>query len=94
MLLRFPARRRPPGRAPEDRLSVHEDVERGAPFCSNPLCGLNLRLPDARIQGAGNWVSLPDGRVFGRNCFGETLLCDACGTGRGPVRLSARASAG
>jgi hypothetical protein len=29
----------------------------------------------------------PDGRIFGRNRFGDILLCDACGTRRGPVRL-------
>jgi hypothetical protein len=34
-------------------------------------------------------VSLPDGRTFGRSRFGNTLLCDACGTRRGPVRLVA-----
>jgi hypothetical protein len=44
---------------------------------------------DARVAGGGNWVTLPDGRVFGRNRFGHLLLCDACGTQRGPVRLPA-----
>jgi hypothetical protein len=44
---------------------------------------------DARVAGGGNWVTLPDGRVFGRNRFGHLLLCDACGTQRGPVRLGA-----
>jgi hypothetical protein len=27
--------------------------------------------------------------MFGRSRFGNTLLCDACGTRRGPVRLAA-----
>jgi hypothetical protein len=27
--------------------------------------------------------------MFGRGRFGNRLLCDACGTRRGPVRLAA-----
>ena len=47
-----------------------------------------MRLVDAQVEGGGNWVTLPDGRIFGRDRFGHALLCDACGTQRGPVRLA------
>ena len=69
-------------------MTGHLEVERGAPFCANPGCALHVRRVDARVEGGGNWVTLPDGRIFGRNRFGDTLLCDACGTQRGPVRIS------
>jgi hypothetical protein len=78
----FPA----PSRS-EDVLSAHNELERGAPFCSNPSCDLHVRLVDLQVEGGGNWVSLPDGRVFGRGRYGSGMLCDACGTRRGPVRL-------
>jgi hypothetical protein len=87
-LLRFPAaaaRERAPG--VDDVLAADHELERGAPFCDNPLCALHVRLQDLHVEGGGNWVSLPDGRTFGRGRFGNTLLCDACGTRRGPVRL-------
>jgi hypothetical protein len=71
----------------DDVLTTDLEVERGAPFCSNAACALHVRLIDAQVQGGGNWVSLPDGRTFGRSRFGNLLLCDACGTSRGPVRL-------
>jgi hypothetical protein len=71
----------------EDALSVHLELERGAPFCANPACALHVRLFDSQVAGGGNWVSLPDGRIFGRIRCGNLLLCDACGTRRGPVRL-------
>lgn len=75
----------------EDVLSVHNELERGAPFCANPACDLHVRLVDVQVEGGGgNWVSLPDGRVFGRGRYGSRLLCDACGTHRGPVRLEPR----
>ena len=67
---------------------MHLEVERGAPFCANPRCDLHVRLLDERVDGGGNWVTLPDGRIFGRGRFGAALLCDACGTLRGPVRLA------
>ena len=54
-----------------------------------PACALHVRLRDAQVQGGGNWVTLPDGRTFGRGRFGSRLLCDACGTLRGPLRLAA-----
>jgi hypothetical protein len=88
-LIRFPGPRRPQPRSTEDVLAGHQEVERGAPFCANPQCALHVRRVDARVEGGGNWVTLPDGRIFGRNRFGEDLLCDACGTQRGPVRLTA-----
>lgn len=72
---------------PEDALSAHNELERGAPFCSNPCCDLHVRLIDLRVESGGNWVSLPDGRMFGRGRYGSRMLCDACGTRRGPVRL-------
>jgi hypothetical protein len=74
----------------EDLCSVHLEIARGAPFCANPHCALHVRRVDAQVSGGGNWVSLPDGRVFGRGRFGNALLCDACGTQRGPVRLPLR----
>jgi len=74
----------------EDVLAVHNELERGAPFCANPACALHVRLVDSQVEGGGNWVSLPDGRVFGRGRFGNRLLCDACGTRRGPVRIETR----
>ena len=73
----------------EDALSVHLELERGAPFCANPACALHVRLLDAQVEGGGNWVSLPDGRTFGRSRCGNTLLCDACATHRGPVSIIA-----
>lgn len=73
----------------EDVLAVHNELERGAPFCGNPLCDLHVRLADLRVEGGGNWVSLSDGRIFGRGRYGNRMLCDACGTRRGPVRLGA-----
>jgi hypothetical protein len=72
----------------EDVLTVHLELERGAPFCANPACALHVRIIDSEVEGGGNWVSLPDGRTFGRGRFGNALLCDACGTQRGPVRLA------
>jgi hypothetical protein len=77
-----------PGWSSEDAFVVHNEVERGAPFCANPACALHVRLRDSEVHGGGNWISLPDGRVFGRTRFGEQLLCDACGTQRGPVRVN------
>lgn len=77
-------------RLAEDELCVDNELERGAPFCANPACALHVRLADAHVAGGGNWVRLPDGRVFGRGRYGGALLCDACGTRRGPVRLDAR----
>ncbi len=71
----------------EDVLAAHNELERGAPFCADPACALHVRLVDLRVEGGGNWVFLPDGRVFGRGRFGGRLLCDACGTRRGPVRI-------
>ena len=68
-------------------LSPDNELERGAPFCANPACALHVRLVDPQVEGGGSWLRLPDGRVFGRNRFGDDLLCDACGTHRGPVRL-------
>jgi hypothetical protein len=71
----------------DDLLMTHTELERGAPFCGNPACALHVRLRDAGVEGGGNWLALPDGRIFGRSRFGDTLLCDACGTCRGPVTL-------
>jgi hypothetical protein len=77
-------------RAADDVLSADNELERGAPFCANPACALHVRLADWGVAGGGNWVSLPDGRVFGRGRYAGELLCDACGTRRGPVRLDSR----
>lgn len=89
-LLRFPAAATPErAHGVEDVLATEYELERGAPFCDNAYCALHVRLQDLHVEGGGNWVSLPDGRTFGRGRFGNTLLCDACGTRRGPVRLGA-----
>lgn len=76
-------------RVADDVLALHMELERGAPFCANPACALHVRLLDGRVEGAGDWATLPDGRTFGCGRFGSTLLCDACGTRRGPVRIDA-----
>ena len=86
-LLHFPGPRAARRRGPEDALSGHLEIERGAPFCANPRCALHVRRVDRQVEGGGNWVTLADGRTFGRGRFGEALLCDACGTQRGPVRI-------
>lgn len=65
------------------------ELERGAPFCANPACALHVRLVDSEAEGGGNWVTLPDGRTFGRRRWRNWLLCDACATRRGPVRIAA-----
>ncbi len=65
------------------------ELECGAPFCGNPGCALHVRLVDPEAEGGGNWVTLPDGRTFGRRRSGNWLLCDACATRRGPVRIAA-----
>ena len=72
----------------DDFLTTHTEIERGAPFCANPACALHVRVRDATDEGGGNWLTLPDGRMFGRGRFGDALLCDACGTRRGPVTLA------
>lgn len=87
-LLRLPAAAARPAGA--DRVLDHCELERVAPFCADPACALHVRLRDAQMRGAGNWVTLPDGRTFGRGRFGSRLLCDACGTRRGPLRLAAQ----
>jgi hypothetical protein len=76
-------------RAADDVLSADSELERGAPFCANPACALHVQVFDAQVVGAGNWVRLPDGRIFGRGRYDSELLCDACGTRRGPVSLQA-----
>jgi len=88
----FPGTRR--ARPADDAWSHAQEMERGAPFCANPDCDLHVRRVDERVAGGGNWVTLPDGRIFGRSRFGEQLLCDACGTQRGPVRFAPRAARG
>ncbi|HXY95931.1 MAG TPA: hypothetical protein VEH00_03075 [Steroidobacteraceae bacterium] len=80
----------PLSRVADDVLSADNELERGAPFCANPACALHVRLADARVEGGGNWVRLLDGRIFGRGRYGGELLCDACGTRRGPVRLDSQ----
>lgn len=90
MLVRFSGGRFGRVRGAEDALTADNDLERGAPFCANPNCALHVRLVDSQVEGGGNWVRLPDGRVFGRSRFGALLLCDACGTRRGPVQLEPR----
>jgi hypothetical protein len=87
-LLYFPGPTPAAARATENAWWVHQQLERGAPFCANPDCALHVRRADAQVHGGGNWARLPDGRIFGRGRFGQVLLCDACGTRRGPVRLA------
>ena len=64
-----------------------EAVALGAFFCANPACALHVRAADPGVAGAGDWAVLADGRTFGRSRRGATVLCDACGTGRGPVKM-------
>ena len=80
-------------RGADDVLTADSELERGAPFCANPACALHVRLADSQVEGGGNWVRLPDGRVFGRGRYAGELLCDACGTRRGPLRLDSPLSA-
>jgi len=75
-------------RGADDVLTGHMELERGAPFCADPGCALHVRLLDSQVEGGGNWVTLADGRTFGRGSFDGALLCDACGTCRGPVRIA------
>jgi hypothetical protein len=82
------SRARPAEDVPGDAL----ELERGAPFCANPACALHVRLVDSEAERGGNWVTLPDGRTFGRRRCGKWLLCDACATRRGPVRIAAAAA--
>jgi hypothetical protein len=85
----FSPRNRCDGRLPEDVLLADAALDDGAPFCSNPDCALHVRMSDLKVTSAGNWVSLCDGRIFGRGRFHGRMFCDACGTRRGPVRLKA-----
>jgi hypothetical protein len=87
MLVRFPRNATHPSTR-DDVSSGHLELERGVPYCANPACALHVRLRDAQVEGGGEWVSLADGRTFGRGRYGALLLCDACGTRRGPVRLA------
>jgi hypothetical protein len=89
------ARGRSTGAPPvlEDVLTGDSELERGAPLCANSGCALHVRRVDSRVEGGGNWVRLPDGRVFGPGRYGGELLCDACGTRRGPVRLESTCGA-
>jgi hypothetical protein len=48
-------------RAADDALTVHMELERGAPFCFNLDCVLHVRLLDSQVEGGGNWVTLADG---------------------------------
>jgi hypothetical protein len=72
------------GERVDEVLTVHTEPERGAPFCGNPDCALHIRLSDEQVDG---WLTLADGRMFGRSRSGNTVLCDACATRRGPVRI-------
>ena len=65
-----------------------ESVELGAYFCSNPDCALHLRAGDPGVVGEGDWIVLADGRTYGRSRRDDGVYCDACGTGRGPVRMA------
>lgn len=76
-----------PARRAEEVPGDTLELERGVPFCANPACALHVWLVDALSGSAANWVTLPDGRTFGRCRSGSSLLCDACATRRGPVRL-------
>jgi hypothetical protein len=75
-------------RHPEEAPGEALELERGAPFCANPACALHVRLVGSGAGGGGNWVTLADGRTFGRRRSGHWLLCDACATRRGPVIIA------
>lgn len=64
-----------------------EAIELGAWFCANSNCLLHVRIGDPGVAGEGNWIVLADGRTFGRLRRGSEVLCDACVTGRGPVKM-------
>jgi hypothetical protein len=64
-----------------------EAVELGAYFCGNANCALHVRVGDPGVVGEGDWIVLPGGRTYGRFRYGDQVLCDACGTGRGPVKM-------
>jgi hypothetical protein len=86
MSFTHPARRAPA----EDVLLGDDGIDRETPFCANPRCGLHVRLSDLQHDaraGESNWVTLADGRIFGRVRFAGRMLCDACGTQRGPVAV-------
>lgn len=76
-----------PARRAEEVPGDTLELERGVPFCANPACALHVSLVGASSGSGSNWVTLPDGRIFGRCRSGSSLLCDACATRRGPVRL-------
>ena len=85
----FSPRNRCDGRSAEDVLFADAALDDGAPFCSNPDCALHVCLSDLKVTSAGNWITLSDGRIFGRGRFHGRMVCDACGTRRGPVQLEA-----
>jgi hypothetical protein len=55
----------------EDSTLQYMELERGAPFCGNAACALHVRPSDMQVEGGGNWITLGDGRVFGRSRFGK-----------------------
>lgn len=67
--------------------ALAESVAHGAYFCANPECALHVRAGDTGVEGEGDWIVLDDGRTYGRSRHGDRMLCDACGTGRGPVKM-------
>lgn len=69
----------------DEAMSTATDLDCGAPFCTNPRCALHVSIYDARVRGRGNWIRLPDGRLFGRARYGEAMLCDHCGRGGAPL---------
>lgn len=55
------------------------EVVRGAWFCSNPECELNVRVGDQRVLGSGEWAVRRDGVVTSRAMYAGRMLCDLCG---------------
>jgi hypothetical protein len=48
------------------------------PFCGNPDCVLHVTAGMPGVCGRGNWASLSDGRIVGRQTYCGLILCDDC----------------
>jgi len=53
-------------------------MEYDSVFCANTGCVLHVGPGDPRVRGWGNWATLADGIVVGRQRIESTMLCDGC----------------